>query len=64
MNKPKEMHCPSCGQRIGKYDGRSTMNYITSCRKCRKRVIYHVDIGKIEVIPLPQRTCSSGMAFC
>lgn len=61
--KAKEIFCPSCGGKVGTYDGRSTSNYITGCRKCRKRVIYHIDTGKTEIKEIPKRNCSSGMTF-
>lgn len=61
--KPKTIFCPSCKRKVGTYDGRSTSNYITRCNKCRKCVIYHVDTKEIEIKPLPQRNCSSGLTF-
>uniref|UniRef100_A0AAU8B6D5 Uncharacterized protein n=1 Tax=Dulem virus 39 TaxID=3145757 RepID=A0AAU8B6D5_9CAUD len=63
MNKSKTIYCPSCGRKVGTYDGRSTINYISRCRKCNKRVVYHVDTGETKIGPLPKRTCSSGMTF-
>lgn len=61
--KPKIILCPLCKQKVGTYDGRSTINYITRCNRCRKRVIYHVDSREIEVKDIPKRNCSSRMTF-
>lgn len=61
--KPVKILCPQCNSHIGTWDGRSTTNYIARCSKCRKRVIYHVDSGEIELKPLPERTCGSGLTF-
>ena len=63
MTEHKTIYCPSCGRKVGTYDGRSTINHITRCRKCNKRVVYHIDTGETEIKPLPKRTCSSGMTF-
>lgn len=61
--KTVDIHCPICGRYVGKYDGRSTTNYIARCNKCRKSVIYHIDTGKTEVKDIPKRNCSGGMTF-
>lgn len=63
MKKPKTIYCPQCGRAIIHYDGRSTINLIANCKKCRKRIVYHVDSGETEVKPIPDRNCSSGMTF-
>lgn len=39
------------------------MNYISNCRKCNKRVVYHVDTGETEIKDIPPRNCISGMRF-
>lgn len=62
--EPRAIICPQCLRRVGTYDGRSTINHNTRCKKCRKRILYHVDTGETEIKPLPQRNCSSGMRFC
>lgn len=61
--KPKEIYCPQCNRKIGIYDGRSTIDHIMTCRKCKKKVIYHVQSGEVESKSMPQRNCSSGMTF-
>lgn len=63
MAEPKIIYCPSCGRRVSKWDGRSSINVIANCKKCNKIVVYHVVNGRIEVKPIPQRTSSSGTAF-
>lgn len=62
--KPKTIFCPSCNRKVGAWDGRSSINLITRCKNCNKRVIYHVSTGEVEIKPLPQRNCSSGLTFC
>lgn len=55
--------CPQCLNRVGTYDGRSTVNHICKCKTCNKRIIYYVGTGEVEIKPLPQRICSSGITF-
>jgi len=59
--KPVKILCPKCNSYVGTWDGRPTMNFIARCSKCRKRVVYHVESGEIELKPLPLRTCGSGL---
>lgn len=61
--KPKEIFCPSCGGKVGTYDGRSTINFIARCRKCNKNVVYNVDTGEIKLKPFSLRACGSGLTF-
>lgn len=61
--EPKTIYCPRCGRKVATWDGRSSINVITKCRKCIKKVVYHVDTGKTELKKLPERNCSSGMTF-
>lgn len=63
MAECKTIYCPKCNRRVGKYDGRSTMNYIVRCRKCNKQIVYHVDTEETEIKEISQRNCSSGMTF-
>ena len=64
MAEQKTIYCPTCGRKIGVWDGRSTMNLALRCKKCKKQVIHHVDSGVLEIKKLPQRNTSSGMSFC
>lgn len=61
--KEKTIYCPKCGRKVGTYDGRSTINKICRCKKCNKRIVYHVDTGETEIKNIPKRNCSSGMTF-
>lgn len=61
--KPVKIFCPECNSYVGQHDGRSTINFISRCNKYRKRVVYHIGNGKIEVKDIPKRNCSSGMTF-
>ena len=64
MAEKKTICCPRCGRKIGVWDGRSTINLVLRCKKCKKQVIYHVDSEALEIKKLPQRNTSSGMSFC
>lgn len=55
--------CPRCHRKVGTYDGKSTIDKIITCRKCRKLVIYRVVTGETELKLIPPRACSSGMTF-
>lgn len=61
--KPKDIICPSCNQKAGTRDGRSTTDKIVKCKKCGKLVIYRADTGKTENKPILKRNCSSGITF-
>lgn len=63
MAKPKTIYCPRCKRKVSTWDGRSTMNVIANCKKCRMRVVYCVNTQKIEIKNIPPRNCSSGMTF-
>lgn len=59
----KDIFCPKCGTRVATYDGKSKTNIIAHCRKCNKRVIYHVDTEKVELKKIPPRNTISGLTF-
>lgn len=61
--RPVKIFCPQCNSYVGTYDGRSTMNFIGRCSKCRKRVIYRIDNREVELKEIPKRNTSSGMTF-
>lgn len=63
MRKPKKIYCTKCGRRVGTWDGKSTINVICKCKKCNKRIIYHVANGVTEIKDVPPRTQSSGLNF-
>lgn len=60
----KTIYCPRCGRKVATYDGRSSINKVANCKRCRKRVVYHVDTDVTEIKKIPERTCSSGLSFC
>lgn len=55
--------CPSCHRKVGTYDGKSTMDKIITCKRCKKLVIYRVETKETELKAIPPRACSSGMTF-
>lgn len=61
--KPQSIFCPSCGRKAGTWDGRSTIDKIVKCKKCRKLVIYRTETGITENRTIPKRNCSSGTTF-
>lgn len=62
--KPIKIFCPQCNSHVGIYDGQSTINFVSRCRKCNKRIVYHVDTKETEIKPLPHRVSSGGLSFC
>lgn len=62
--KPKEIICPKCKLVVAHYDGRGTIDVISKCMACNKRIIYRVNTGKIEIKKIEQRDSSGGMTFC
>jgi hypothetical protein len=63
MSEAKTIYCPRCERKVAVYDGRSTSNVVTHCKKCRMRVVYHIDTEKTEIKKIPHRNTSSGMTF-
>ena len=63
MSDKITIYCPKCGRRVAAWDGRSSINVIANCKKCRKRVVFHVDTGRTEIKDIPLRVSSSGMSF-
>lgn len=63
MSEPKTIYCPRCGRKVANYDGRSSINVIVHCKKCKMRVVYHVDTDITEIKKIPPRNTSSGMTF-
>lgn len=64
MEEQKTIYCPCCNHKVATYDGHSKINVISKCRKCRKRVVYHVETGETVSKPIPPRNTSSGVSFC
>ena len=63
MEEQKTIYCPRCGKKIGIWDGRSTINVLAKCKKCKKLVVYNIENEKTEIKEIPQRETSSGMRF-
>lgn len=63
MAEPKTIYCPWCRRRVAHYDGRTTIDINANCKKCKKRIVYHVSTGEIKIKPIPPRSCSSGLTF-
>lgn len=63
MGREKTIYCPRCKHKVAHYDGKSQINIIANCKKCKKRIVYHVDTDKVELKNIPKRPCSSGMTF-
>ena len=63
MAEAKKIYCPKCNSHVGTYDGKSSVNFVTRCNKCRKRVIYDIATGETRIKELPARATSSGMTF-
>ena len=61
--EPKKIYCPECGRKLASWDGKSTVDVIVNCKKCKKRIIYRVDTGKTEIKKLPKRSTSSGITY-
>ena len=61
--EPKTIICPQCSRKVGRYDGRSKMEYSTKCNKCGKLVTYNPETNEVELKPMPQRHCGSGLRF-
>ena len=64
MAEPKTIYCPRCKRKVSVWDGRSSINVIANCKKCKKKVVYCVDTGEVKIKNIPERTTSSGMMFC
>lgn len=63
MCSPKIIYCGKCNRKVGTWDGKSTINVICVCKKCNKKVVYHVDNGTTEVKDRNPRPNSSSVNF-
>lgn len=63
MEGKKPIYCPMCNRLVSRWDGRTTMNIIAHCKKCKKRVIFNPIKREINIKEIPPRNCSSGMTF-
>ena len=63
MAEQKTIYCPKCGRKVATWDGRSTINVLAKCKKCKKLVVYNIENEETKIKEIPQRTTSSGMRF-
>ena len=63
MAEPKTIYCPMCKRKVTQWDGKSTINPLGECTKCKKLVIYRIDSNVTEIIIKPERKQSSGLTF-
>lgn len=61
MSEPKTIYCPKCNRKVGKWDGKSTVNVICKCKNCNRRIVYHVGFDVVETKEIPPRSQSSGV---
>ena len=63
MAKNINIYCPRCNRKVSQWDGRSSINVESECKKCRKRVLFDVTTFCTEIRDIPPRACSSGKTF-
>ena len=61
--EPIVIICPQCHRRVGKYEGRATINPKFKCKECKQLVTYNINSGKVELGKVPERMYGSGMRF-
>lgn len=61
--KTSPIVCPICKEKIGIYDGLSTINPVAKCRNCNKLVVYDIEDGRCRLERVPERMSGSGMRF-
>lgn len=59
----KTVYCPKCGRKVATWDGKSKINIIVICKKCNKRVVFHVDTMETDIKDLLPRECGSGLRY-
>lgn len=64
--KPKEIYCPKCNKRLGKYDGKETdaKFYQFQCSNCNIRILYDLSAEQIEIKPVPYKITAFGKVPC
>ena len=63
MADPKKLYCPKCGRRVGTHDGRSTINFVVKCTRCKRLVIFNPNTGRIFNDKVPELRSSIGTRF-
>ena len=59
----EDIICPQCGNKIGTYDGKETINKRIRCKRCGKTVLFDVSTGDMKIVPRKQRTSLGGKRF-
>lgn len=59
----KTIYCPKCGRKAMHYDGRSKINPVAKCKKCKKLVVYNIENDSAVLKDVPKRTQASGVRF-
>lgn len=60
---PRTVFCPSRRKVVGKYDGRSQVNYEVKCKKCGNLIVYNPNEKRTKIRKAPERNQGSGMRF-
>ena len=62
-HEKKAIFCPECKNKVATYDGKSSINVLVKCKKCKKLVVYEVETGNVKTTDVPLRQSSSGIRF-
>lgn len=57
------IYCPMCYEKIGMWDGKASIEQRRCCHKCKSMIAFDPKTKKERIMPIPKRTCSSGMTF-
>lgn len=63
INGHRNIYCPKCNRRVASWDGKSTINIVAKCEKCKKLVVFRPDTMTTIQKDLPYRATSSGMTY-
>lgn len=63
MDFSQNIRCADCKQIIGAYDGKSTINKLIRCKRCKKYNIFDTKKKKTRIVEAPNRETSGGLTF-
>lgn len=63
MIEVQNVYCPICKDKVGRYDGKRTINLVCTCVNCNKSVIFDVNSGETSYKKREIRSTSSGARF-
>lgn len=63
MDKPFSIYCPKCNYKVATWNGKSSINIVSKCEKCKKLVVFMPETKNVVRKPLPERATSSGKTF-